>query len=238
MKTVFIYALKDPRDGAVRYIGKAKDPKRRLYLHLREAKKGKIKTHKNYWVGLLLSLGETPEMELLDQVPDFQQNFFERAYIKVYRELGTKLTNLTDGGDGGATTTGRKLSPERCAAISARNKGVPKTLEHRAALSSALIGRPVPEGKACRGGRKPGFKQTEDTKAKISATRKTRVYVNPMLGRRHTPESKAKQSDLKKGKGVGKDNPFFGQKHTEESKALIRAARLAAVERKKQNVLR
>lgn len=211
LQTVFIYALKDPRDGAVRYIGKAKDPRRRLYLHLREAQRGENHTHKNCWVRSLLLSGENPGLEILDEVPDWQQNFFERAYIKVYREAGTKLTNLTDGGDGGATTTGRKLSPEQCAAISARNKGVPKTTEHRAALSAALIGRPVPEGKVCKGGREPGFTQSGETRHRIS---KNRV-----------------------GKYGGEKNPMFGHTHTEESKSLMRAARLAAIERKKENVV-
>lgn len=155
METVFIYALKDPRNGAVRYIGKSKNPEKRMRGHLRS----KPGTHKAHWIMELTAIGITPLLEILDRVPETQWEFFECAYIKVYREAGAKLTNGTEGGDGISNPSrevrekisvslsgeknpnfGKHPSPEWCAAISAAKTGHRNSPEHCAAISAAQTG--------------------------------------------------------------------------------------------------
>nr|NP_043747.1 hypothetical protein AlmafMp28 [Allomyces macrogynus]AAC49248.1 ORF211 [Allomyces macrogynus] len=64
-----------------------------------------------------------------------------------------------------------------------------------------------------------GVKASDETKAKMSESRKGRT---PMLGKTHTEETKAKISEAIKGE----NNPMFGKTHTEEAKAKISASRL------------
>jgi len=85
--TVYIYGLYDPRNGYLRYIGKAINLKVRLALHLSETKN----THKNQWLAQLKSLRLVPEMRVLETIEnsddlDWQER--ERWWIKCARESG------------------------------------------------------------------------------------------------------------------------------------------------------
>jgi len=51
MITTFIYALKDPTDNKVRYIGKANDPHKRYGDHLNSGRDKN--THKRNWINNL-----------------------------------------------------------------------------------------------------------------------------------------------------------------------------------------
>lgn len=107
MKTTFIYTLSDPRTGEVRYLGKSDNPFARFKKHLIRAKISD--THKNCWILGLRGLGLIPHMELLDEVPDSEWQFWEQEYIRVFQAIGIRLVNGTDGGDGGATTRAKRL---------------------------------------------------------------------------------------------------------------------------------
>lgn len=164
--TTFIYALKDPTTGDVRYVGKANDVRKRLSAHKKEVRLGR-KHHRANWLRSLLVRGINPVLEIIDEVPNepWTWQAIEVAYIQFYRELGCDLVNTTRGGEG----TGRgedsprfgkpisaahrlavsnaqrgvkdgPLSAERRAAISEMNKGRVKTVEWRAALSRAQKG--------------------------------------------------------------------------------------------------
>jgi len=43
------------------------------------------------------------------------------------------------------------------------------------------------------------------------------IENNPFSGKKHTDETKSKQSLIKKGKYTGENNPFYGKTHTEET---------------------
>ncbi|TGE23528.1 GIY-YIG nuclease family protein [Hymenobacter metallicola] len=101
--TVFIYALKCPMTMHVRYVGKTKNLKKRLYSHIYEAKKGK-QTHRHHWLSALAVIGQEPIMEVLEEAPLDQWQERERHYIRLYRSTGW-LVNGTEGGDG--------LTPEK-----------------------------------------------------------------------------------------------------------------------------
>lgn len=110
--TTYIYALLDPRDGAVRYVGKADDPERRFNEHFYF--KGGNK-HKHNWIAQLRLLGLAPEMLILEKCAN-NWGEKEQQWILQFRESGAALTNLTDGGEG---NLGRPNSEETRAKISA-----------------------------------------------------------------------------------------------------------------------
>lgn len=96
-----------------------------------------------------------------------------------------------------------------------------------------------------------GWKPSEESKRKLSETRKAKIASGEIVpwnkgkkvGNNRTPEA-AREGALKaaasrKANGTqvslkGSDNPFYGKTHTEETKAKIRATKLANKEKKKK----
>lgn len=66
MKNVYIYALIDPRNDQVRYIGKANNPEERYTNHFNSARDKN--THKRNWINSVRNDGYRPELLILDQV--------------------------------------------------------------------------------------------------------------------------------------------------------------------------
>jgi predicted GIY-YIG superfamily endonuclease len=60
-----IYALIDPRDGALRYIGVSNNVNRRLAQHCRDTSKH---TPKGRWLAELQQQGLTPELEIIETI--------------------------------------------------------------------------------------------------------------------------------------------------------------------------
>lgn len=60
-----------------------------------------------------------------------------------------------------------------------------------------------------------GAKLSDETKAKISKTRK--IQGNFQLGRKHSEETKKRMSEYWKGKRKGKNNGMYGKTHTPEA---------------------
>lgn len=136
--TAFIYCLKDPASGDVRYIGKTTDPEGRLQAHL--TKSSKRRNHLGGWLRSLASRREIPMLILLHEVAKtehWQQE--ERRYISCARALGMDLVNATDGGEG---SSGYIETPEQLAAKSAARRGVPWSPAQRA-VSNAKRGLPL-----------------------------------------------------------------------------------------------
>ncbi len=121
--TVFIYGLVDPRTQTLRYVGKAKDPRRRYVVHLSRAKR--LRGHKEAWVESLRNAGIRPEMVVIEEVKTSEWQTAERFWIGFFRHIGVDLVNGTAGGDGGETFSGRQHSVEtkaKCAAAKVGNK--------------------------------------------------------------------------------------------------------------------
>ena len=93
---VYIYALCDPRDDAIRYVGRTVNPKDRYRNHL----KAKWNTHRCCWIIGLKELGLMPKMFILEVTDDENCRNSETWWIKHLRENGHDLTNHSDGGDG------------------------------------------------------------------------------------------------------------------------------------------
>ncbi len=91
----YIYVLKHPVSGDVKYVGYTLYPTRRLRTHISGSHSKRTKKEK--WIAGLLSEGLEPVMEILEQskLPDIR----ERYWIKLYREQGAVLVNGNEGGN-------------------------------------------------------------------------------------------------------------------------------------------
>lgn len=97
-----IYGLFDPRDGALRYIGKSINGMRRAGQHAKTADlKRHGRTHKTAWVKSLLRKKLRPVTRVLLEVGDKDLLYAEeQRLIAEYKAAGEDLTNATDGGPG------------------------------------------------------------------------------------------------------------------------------------------
>lgn len=98
METTNIYVLIDPRNGKVRYVGKANDISQRYRAHLNRARKHQI--HKANWIKQLRDLGLKPIVEVIDVVPINEWVYWETYWIAQMKAWGFDLLNYTLGGDG------------------------------------------------------------------------------------------------------------------------------------------
>ena len=121
----YVYALIDPRSGELRYIGKTcRDVAARVSSHMSSARNGSP-YHSAYWLRQLIKAGMVPDTMILAHAPHADVANLERRYIALLRDVGAKLTNMADGGEG---------SP-------GINKGRKHTLEARRNMSNAQTGR-------------------------------------------------------------------------------------------------
>lgn len=100
-----IYGLTDPLEPEeIRYIGKAEHWQRPC-SHEKEVLRTKDRTYKIYWILKLLSEGRTYDIitieEFSSSVTRKELCDAERFYIAKYRAEGHRLTNGTEGGEGG-----------------------------------------------------------------------------------------------------------------------------------------
>lgn len=146
----------------------------------------------------------------------------ERQLISIFRKVGFRLCNFTDGGEG---VSGHVHSSDIRRKISERTKGRVKTPEHLAKLGATRKG--VPLSKACldasiEARRRNGT--SEETRQKLSAAGK---------GREVTEEHRARLSAAAKGRKKSEEHvqsmreANLGKKASEETKAKMRASQLA-----------
>lgn len=115
-----IYALIDPRNDAVRYVGKSSSGMQRPAEHWQKSRLEQYRdTHSARWVNQLASLGLVYKTVVLeDHVAPEVLADREIWWIAFARAWGCDLTNVTDGGEG---TLGRVRSAEERAKQSATN---------------------------------------------------------------------------------------------------------------------
>jgi len=186
--TTFIYALNDPRTGECRYVGKADNPFKRFKKHLLGA--ATSSTHKNCWILGLKAMGLTPTMDILDEVPKSQWQLWESEYIKVFRMVGVRLTNLVEGGlGGGGPMSGKRHTEETRRKQSLAKLGKRYSPEARARMSAAKKGHKYGVGRAV----------SEETRLKQSLSHLGRP--SPNRGKTLSLETREKISAAKKGRG-------------------------------------
>lgn len=108
MTPIAIYALRDPRDGRIRYVGKSLHPRQRLNVHVYHAKCGDRKSHLYTWLRGLLANGRRPEQIILEWSTEKTWQESERKWIRRFDDL----CNLSDGGEKTVGFTGGTHSEE------------------------------------------------------------------------------------------------------------------------------
>jgi hypothetical protein len=149
----------------------------------------------------------------------------EQAILNAYSDTGL-LCNVAI--DARASATGTAMTMAHKAKLIEANTGVPKSEEHRAAISNTLTGRKLSEEHAAKArAARIGSVNSEEHKAKISATLK---------GVPKTEEAKQKMKDAKLGKSLSEEHRAklsevrTGTKRSDECKAKLSAAGKVPVE--------
>lgn len=183
MKNSSIYALLDPRNEEIRYVGKTEGVlTHRLSVHISDAKCGRDKCHRANWIRSLLRQDLKPSIQLIEEVPDEDWQWYETWWIVYGRVIGWNLTNSTLGGEG---ISGWKHSDEVRQKISEDKKG------KYVGESNPFFGKTHSEEfKHKMSGVKKGSVVSEETRRKMSKSHK---------GMTHTEETRYKISVAKKG---------------------------------------
>lgn len=187
-----IYAIVNRLNGK-RYVGSSCYISKRCYEHKRKLKLG---THENQHLQRAWNKcgADSFDFIVLEYVhPEFLLGI-EQKYIDKNKR-GYNLSRWAD-----APTTGRHLSPETCAKISAAHKGKKMSAEWKEKQKLRVV--------------------SDATRAKLSAAHKMRIVL---------PETRAKLSALAKQRGLTPEHleklSWKGRKHSVESIAKMSAAR-------------
>lgn len=217
-----IYALIHPLTGVPRYIGKANNAAKRLIKHIND----NSISHKVNWIKSLKSNGLIPKLEIIDEVPTSEWQFWERHYISLYKSWGFNLTNETFGGDGVDVVF---LTEQQKKKIGLANKGRKHTINSRLNMSKAHIGQKAwnKDKIGYLSGRKKWI-PTNQQKENISKALKGRI--SSRKGAKLSDETKLKLSLVHTGKKLseehksklkGRVSPRKGIKCSEELKKKL-----------------
>jgi len=221
MPICHIYTLFDPAEpDRVGYVGKTiSKPVVRLQGHIDDKKR----SYKRSWIESIQKLGRRPQIRVIESVESEDRNLHderERYWIGFYRAAGHPLTNLKDGGEGGA------LSEDTKRRISESKKGKP----------SALRGRTLPEDtKRKIGAKSKGRQHSPEARQKISESLKGREVWNrgvaqppevqerlrtQTLGRKRTDEEKRRIGQSAKERWA--DPAYKSRLHESMTKGQLR----------------
>ncbi len=89
-RTGVIYTLRDPRDYAVRYVGRSVAIDRRYYAHLFYARRGPLNNYCSKWVRVLLDLGLRPVLDVLETCEADHLSDREVWWIQRLRSEGSR----------------------------------------------------------------------------------------------------------------------------------------------------
>ena len=148
----YVYMLIDSRNNQPFYVGKGAGE--RCHFHVKEAvyykQRKSLKLNK---IRSILNDGfEVVVKKIEDNITDAQAIDFECLLIEEMRDLGIKLTNMTNGGDGAA--------------------GYKHTEEHKQYIKSIMVGREMSEQHKANM-RKP---KSEEGRKAMSLARQTTTY--------------------------------------------------------------
>lgn len=222
-----VYALVDPRDDQVRYVGKSVNVAVRVKAHLND----RGSTRKARWLQLLLREGLDPEVIVLET----GSGDWERAEVKWiahFRSTGCDLTNATTGGEGlhdPSPETRARIREIQLAAWAdpeerARRSAVYSLPEWRAAVSAGLRGKSkTAEHVAALPQNRKGYQWSEEVRA---ARREIMVRIGS-LGR-SGPRSEAQLQHTRKLIEGNRGRPGWarGRVLTEEERRARSTAQL------------
>lgn len=177
-KPTFIYALHDPRDFSIRYVGKANNPERRARNHFKRPRGAAFRR----FVAELKALGLSLRVSVLQTCSQESWANWEKFWIATVRASGAKLFNIAEGGNAPAPTSeqcraariGKKDSAETRNRKSLAAKGKPKSPEHarNAGLAQRGVKKSIEHCMKLRAA-KLGTKQSPETIAKRMEKMKT-----------------------------------------------------------------
>ena len=188
----------------------------RLRNHVSEGRVRREHCHRVAWLRTVVESDLKPYMEVIDDgLDDVEAKFNERLLIATLRAMRCRLTNSTDGGDGGLSTVPEVRerfltavrSPEyrdklRQRATGRKRPSVSAKLKARwAAASEERIEQVRELGRQWK-----GKKRSEASRLNMSESAKRRdasVYekiATKNRGRKHTEEARAKMSTAHAGK--------------------------------------
>lgn len=96
----YIYILKDVNSVEPRYVGKSNDPISRFKRHIYDTKRSKSPTYKERWIRKVFDNGGEIEFYIIDICKLSEYVEFESKWIRYFNEVGYRLTNSDDTGQG------------------------------------------------------------------------------------------------------------------------------------------
>lgn len=195
IKQYFVYAHRRVDTGEIFYIGKGTTKKGYPYCRAFDAKKRNV-----HWNRIVARHEFFAEVVMTFSEEELAFDL-ERELIRHFgrSSIGGVLCNIEQGGQG---CSGRIVSAETRAKMSASASGKIRSTDHCRSLSVALSGK----------------KRSAEQSAAHSAY--MRGPSNPHRGRVRAPETGAKISASRKGKCAGAEHPFFGTKRPDVSEKL------------------
>ena len=165
----------------------------------------------------------------------------EKFLVWCFKDIGTKLTNITSGGEG---TSGRKMPPEQLEKHIARVKKQASDPEWRKRISNTLKNGPHPmRGKPSWNRGKPMLPQVKEAllaKHLRNNPEAMRKMIETKRGQKLTEEHKRKIAEALKGKPKSKEmreklaKSKTGFKYTDEAREKMRQSRLAYIQRQNE----
>lgn len=187
-KIVYIYTLIDPISQEIRYVGKTENIKKRQLCHISNTS-GKNK--KVNWIKSLKKQNLIPFFEVIDEVEEYEWEFWEKYWISQCKAWGYKLTNTTDGGDGG-NTIGKLPSELRAATIQKIKDAMQGVNLGRKRSQEAIEN--IISGHWSRGESKDLVKNKLSQYAKLK-----KGSLNPFFNKKHSEDSLNKMKVAKQG---------------------------------------
>lgn len=224
----YVYEHWRPDTGQCFYVGKGRGKRARDSTRNQH--------HKNV-VAKLVRQGLNFEVRIIaDSLSDAEAFALEVERIALWRSVGIRLANLTDGGDGPSNPTEevrRKIREARKNQVlteehRAKHRTAMACPQTRLLMSLAAKSRPnnfagrshSEETKKAWSEKRRGVTLTAEHRAKISAAL---LINNGFKGKTHTEETKSILSSHAKSRDLSRFN-FRGRQHSTDSKAKIRAA--------------
>ncbi len=86
---VYIYGLRDPNTGEIKYVGKTINPRQRLGYHMNEV----ANERKREWIEGLRAADKKPIMVILEECDNSEGKEAEYTWIFFFLDCGCALTN-------------------------------------------------------------------------------------------------------------------------------------------------
>lgn len=203
MDTIYIYLLRDPRNGAVRYVGKANNPTQRKTNHsCRSTSKG---LRRHGWIQELRAHNLRPQFEIIEECTGNSWRERERFWIAHYGGI-RNLLNARLGGE-----IVRPASREIYLAMGEKRCGVPRSEETKRRVSESLRGHTV----------------SAETRAKLRAANQAQ-FSDPKARAAHQQGMESWWANLPEDK---KQRVFEGSEHSRRNGIGVKAmqARIASM---------